>query len=164
MFSLTLFLFVSSKRNIIEARKFVRKQKLTDDHLKNYCVDLNLLALLACYCLKNVIFLYHHIIVSLYIWRSFGTLCLGTKWKMELWYCGFTRRFFYWILNYLPLQSSPGPNQIQETDETNIFWKTNRSFFLNLVKRIFPFACVQCGCTVLAKLWRLVRCTITVSR
>ena len=47
MFSLTLFLFVSSKRNIIEARKFVRKQKLTDDHLKNYCVDLNLLALLA---------------------------------------------------------------------------------------------------------------------
>ena len=67
MFSLTLFLFVSSKRNIIEARKFVRKQKLTDDHLKNYCVDLNLLALLACYCLKNVIFLYHHIIVSLYI-------------------------------------------------------------------------------------------------
>ena len=115
-----------SKRK--KARKFVRKQKLTDDHLQNYCVDVILLALLACCCLKNVIFSYYYIIISLYIWRSFGTLCLGTKWKMELWYCGFTRRFFYWILNYLPLQSSPGPNQIQETDETNIFWKTNRNF------------------------------------
>ena len=42
-------------------------------------------------------------------------------------FCGLTRIFFYWSLNYLPLQTSPAPNETWEKAENNILTKTVKS-------------------------------------
>ena len=43
--------------------------------------------------------------------------------RLKCCFCGLTRMFFYRSLNYLPLQSSPAPNESWEKAEINILEK-----------------------------------------
>ena len=45
------------------------------------------------------------------------------EWMLKCCFCGLTRIFFYWSLNYLPLQTSPAPNETWEKAENNILTK-----------------------------------------
>ena len=57
---------------------------------------------------------------------------------LRCWFCGkITRMFFYWSLNYLPLQSSPSLNETWERAEIDILTKTvNLSY---LFFRLYSF-------------------------
>ena len=74
---------------------------------------------------------YFHIIILSYLYTFDEVLGHFALEPNERWSSGIVDLLggsFYWILNYLPLQSSPGPNQIQETDETNIFLENQQNF------------------------------------
>ena len=67
----------------------------------------------------KLLFLFSLLFKRSIIWFSF---C-----PMKCCFCGLRRMFFYWSLNYLPLQSSPGPNETWEKGENNILTKTDKS-------------------------------------